>query len=169
MSKDYLIDTNFASCLFVTSRREHSQAYSFWEGVKAAGGRMYLSRIAIAEVEFGLALNPILSATVKQQMESGIKAYQVKEIEKYTTPHYAEIRAALYDQKCPRNKQGKIKTNLRPEYFTALSPTAFELGIQENDLWMAAIATRYNMSLVSDDRMRQLKDVFPSLDLVPWK
>jgi predicted nucleic acid-binding protein len=169
MSKDYLIDTNFASCLFVTSRREHQQAYSFWEGVKAAGARMYLSRIAIAEVEFGLALNPVLDATVKQQMENGLKAYQVKEIEKYTTPKYAEIRAALYEEKCPRDKKGKVKAKLRPEYFTALTPTAYELGIQENDLWLAAIATRYNMSLVSDDRMRQLKDVFPSLDLVPWR
>lgn len=169
MNNDYLADTNFASCLFVTSRQEHPKAKAFSQRVSAAGGRIYLSRISIGEVEFGLALKPSLDLIIKQQMEGGIKTYQVKEIGKHTTPTYGQIRAALYHKKCPKDPRGRIKTHLRPEYFTALSPTAYELGIQENDLWMAAIAVRHNMGLITDDRMRQLKEVWPALTLVPWK
>ena len=168
MSKDYLSDTNFATNLFVTSRVDHSKAYSFWQKVNVLGGRIYISRIAIAEVEYGLALNPKISPTVKQQMEAGIKAYQVKEIGKHTTPHYAQIRAELFDKKAPRDKKGKIKRGLSPEQFTALKPTAYEFGIQENDLWMAAIAVELNMTLITADRMNQLKSVFPSLNLEDW-
>src|SRR5207253_3032276 len=139
MNNDYLADTNFASSLFVTSRQEHQKAKAFSQKVSAAGGRIYLSRIAIGEVEFGLALNPSIPLITKQQMEEGIKTYQVKEIGKHTPPAYGQIRAALYNKKCPRDPKGRIKARLRPEYFTALSPTAYELGIQENDLWMASI------------------------------
>jgi predicted nucleic acid-binding protein len=171
MINDYLADTNFASCLFVTSRQEHPKAKAFSEKVSAAGGRIYLSRIAIGEVEFGLALKPSISPTTKQQMKEGIRTFQVKEIAKHTTPIYGQIRAALYDKKCPRDIKNRVKVHLRPECFTApaMTPTAYELGIQENDLWMAAIAVRYNMGLISEDRMRQIKDVWPALNLVPWR
>lgn len=168
MTNEYLSDTNFASCLFVTSRKEHSKAYAFWQKVKNSGGRIYLSRIALAEVEFGIELNPSLSGTVKRQMEAGITAYQILDIGKHTTAPYAQIRAKLFSEKCPKDKKGKIRAKLRPEFFTALSPTAYELGIQENDLWMAAIAVEREMTLISADRMEQLKSVFPKLILKNW-
>lgn len=168
MSKDYLSDTNFATNLFVTSRTDHQKANLFLQKVRDLGGRIYLSRIAIAEVEYGLALNPSVSLMLKQQMENGIKAYQVKDIGKHTTPHYAKIRAELFDKKAPRDKKGKIKRGLSPEQFTALKPTAYEFGIQENDLWIAAIAVELNMTLVTGDKMNQLKSVFPALNLENW-
>lgn len=101
-------------------------------------------------------------------MENGIKEYQVKDIGKHTTPHYAQIRAELFDKKAPRKNKTKIKQGLRPEQFTTLKPTAYEFGIQENDLWMAAIAVELNMTLITGDRMNQLKSVFPSLQLQNW-
>jgi predicted nucleic acid-binding protein len=168
MSNDYLGDTNFASSLFVTSRKEHLKADAFLQKVKASKGRIFLSRIALAEVEFGFELNPNIPITVKQQMTVGISAYQILDIGKHTVTPYAQIRAALFDQKCPKNKKNQIKTNLRPEFFTAVSPTAYELGIQENDLWMAAIAVERNMTLVTQDKMNQLKSVFPTLQLEDW-
>ena len=168
MSNDYLGDTNFASSLFVTSRKEHLKADAFLHKVKASNGRIYLSRVALAEVEFGFELNPNIDVTTKQQMNTGMAAYQILDIGKHTVSPYAQIRAALFDKKCPRNKKKQIKTNLRPEFFTALSPTAYELGIQENDLWMAAIAVERNMTLVTQDKMNQLKSVFPTLQLEDW-
>lgn len=168
MSNDYLSDTNFASCLFVTTRKEHPKADAFFQKIKASSGRVFLSRVALAEVEFGFELNPKISASVRQQMTVGIGAYQILDIGKHTVSPYAQIRAALFDQKCPRNQKKRIRTNLRPEFFTSLSPTAYELGIQENDLWMAAIAVERNMTLITADRMNQLKSVFPTLQLEDW-
>lgn len=168
MSNDYLGDTNFASSLFVTSRKEHLKADAFLQKVKASNGRIYLSRVALAEVEFGFELNPNIPIPIKREMVIGIGAYQILEIGKHTIYPYAKIRAALFNQKCPKNKKKQIKTNLRPEFFTALSPTAYELGIQENDLWMAAIAVERNMTLITQDKMNQLKSVFPTLQLEDW-
>lgn len=170
MSNDYLGDTNFASALFVTARVDNPKAVAFGQKISARGGRIYLSRIAVAEIEYGLAVaSAIIKPLTKQQMEAGIKAYQVLEIGKHTSPKYAEIRSELFKQKAPKDKKGKIMKGLRPESFTALIPTAQESGIQENDLWMAAIAVERNMILITADRMNQLKSVFPTLKIEDWK
>lgn len=169
MSSDYLSDSNFASALFVTKRTDHPKALAFAQKIRAVGGRIFISRVAIAEIQYGIAVNPTLDALVKKQMEVGIKAFQVKEIGEHTTPEYAQIRAELFIQKAPRHGSGKIRRGLRPESFTALMPTALELGIQENDLWMAAMAVERKMKLISGDKMNQLKSVFPSLDLENWQ
>lgn len=102
-------------------------------------------------------------------METGIRAYQVLKIGKHTSLKYGEICSELFKQKVPKDKKGKIMKGLRPESFTTLIPTAQESGIQENDLGMAAIAIERNMTLITADRMNQLRSIFPTLKIEDWK
>ena len=91
----------------------------------------------------------------------------VRELGKWTTPHYANIRAALFNKFGEKTAKGTVK-KVRPESLVD-STTSKTLGIQENDLWMAAIAVQYNMILVSEDKMARLKEAYPNLNLIKWK
>ncbi len=61
-----------------------------------------------------------------------------------------------------------IMLNPRPERLIDKTSGA-TLGIQENDLWIAAIAVEYNMRLVSDDKMKHIQEAWPTLKVIPWK
>lgn len=170
MTNAYLSDTNFASALFVTDRADYPTAQAYFEQViKADDGLIYLSRFSIAEIEYGIALNPDLDANIVAQLRAAIRQYALIELDNETVAKYAEIRAALFDKKAPRDGKGRMRKGLAPEQITVIQPTAFELGIQENDLWIAAIAARYGMTLVSGDRMTHINEVYPSLKLGIWQ
>lgn len=47
--------------------------------------------------------------------------------------------------------------------------TAKELGIDENDLWIAAQSIEHNLILVSNDKMARIREVAgPVLDVEDW-
>jgi predicted nucleic acid-binding protein len=46
--------------------------------------------------------------------------------------------------------------------------TSRELGIQENDLWIAAQALEYNLVLVTNDKMDRIRDVCEDLQVENW-
>jgi predicted nucleic acid-binding protein len=46
--------------------------------------------------------------------------------------------------------------------------TSQELGIQENDLWMAAQALEYNLVFVTNDKMERIREVCADLQLENW-
>lgn len=97
-----------------------------------------------------------------------MKAFtSVKEIGRDTTEPYSDIRAALFRTFAPRDAKDRIK-NVRPETLVDKT-TARLLGIQENDLWIAAIAVQYNLFLVSGDRMSRIPEVWSGLRLVRWR
>lgn len=91
----------------------------------------------------------------------------IRDIDKDTTEHYASIRAELFRRYAPRNAKNRAK-QVRPERLMDKTTGQF-LGIQENDLWIAAIAAEYKMVLVTDDRMARIQEVAPNLSIVPWK
>jgi len=71
----------------------------------------------------------------------------------HTANTYGELRSLLFDKYAPNDKR---KKNLRPEQL--VDPiTSLELGIQENDLWIAAQAIRWErtthrrLGALSDD------------------
>jgi predicted nucleic acid-binding protein len=63
---------------------------------------------------------------------------------------------------------GRRRKGRRPEEL--LDPaTSRELGIQENDLWIAAQALQYNYVLVSHDQhMSRIREVSTELRLEDW-
>ena len=164
----YLFDTNIASALFDKRNAEHSKALAFVQKAANAGDVVYISRIVEAEIEYGLALHTNLDTSRCQATRNAIKAFtMVKDIGKESVPHYATIRASLFRTFASQDAKGKIKKS-NPEALVDKT-TARELGIQENDLWMVAIAVEYNMTLVSEDKMRRLKQVYPALKFETWR
>lgn len=166
--KVYLLDTNAASALWDVGDEHHNEALGFVQRAAAAGGFIFVSRVVIAEIEYGFKLYTKSDPMRRSQMDTAMRAFTgIREISKGTTEHYSNIRAALFKRYAPRTSKDKVR-NVRPERLTDKT-TAVELGIQENDLWMAAVAVEYNMTFVSDDKMSHIKEVWPTLNLVKWK
>ena len=156
----YLLDTNVASWLLDAGDKKHQGALNF---VKGVGGDdlIYLSRVTIAEIEYGYKINPNVDKARKKVIDQRIALFQLREINRHTTEPYSEIRAALFRQFAPRNKRNLPKSK-RSESLIDRT-TGKELGIQENDIWIAAIAVQYNLVLVTQDEMRNIQQVLKKI------
>lgn len=84
-------------------------------------------------------------ALVKRFLQ-GIYIYNVDPV---TADIYGSLKAAIFDQFGPKEKTKRRKTKIT------------ELGFDENDLWIAAIALQHNLTIVSADsdfeRIQQVK------------
>jgi tRNA(fMet)-specific endonuclease VapC len=88
----------------------------------------------------------------------------VLDVTSTTRTYYGSIRASLFDRYTPRRKLNK---QLRLGQLT--DPVSeLELGIQENDVWIAAQAIEYNLVLVSNDKLTKIRDVADGLFLENW-
>ncbi len=80
------------------------------------------------------------------------------------TATYGDLRARLFEKFAPKKRRRK---GLRPEEL--IDPvTAKELGIQENDLWIAAQAIERNLVLVTNDAMARIQEVASELKVEDW-
>lgn len=141
-----------------------------WPSFRVSGGEdgVYISRITVAEIEYGYKVFLGADPNRRQMILDALKAFgKFREIDKHTTAPYSDIRAALFRQFAPREKKGKI-TRKRPEELID-NTTARELKVQENDIWIAAIAVQHNMILVTEDRMTHIFQVEPRLRYQFWR
>lgn len=67
---------------------------------------------------------------------SDIRIYRITE---ETATIYGQIKAALFNQFAPKDKNKRRKTKI------------VDLGFDENDIWIAAIALQNNLTIVSRD------------------
>lgn len=156
----YLLDTNIASWLLDAQHKRHSDVLNF---VSNAGGdsHIYISRITIAEIQYGYKIHSNVDLVRKQAIEQRLRLFQAREIDRHTTEPYSDIRASLFQQCASKDKKGKV-SGKRPEELVDRT-TGKELGIQENDLWIAAIAVQYNLVLVTQDKMKNIRRVIQKL------
>jgi tRNA(fMet)-specific endonuclease VapC len=88
----------------------------------------------------------------------------VLDITKATRIYYGLLRASIFEKYAPNARR---RRGLRPEQL--IDPvTSRELGIQENDLWIAAQALEYNLVLVTNDKMDRIRDVCEELQVENW-
>ncbi len=156
----YLLDTNVASWLLDAQHKRHPDVVSF---VNQAGGdsHIYISRITIAEIQYGYKVHSNVDLVRKQAIEQRLKLFQPREIDRHTTEPYSDIRAKLFQEFASNAKKGKVSAK-RPEELVERT-TGRELGIQENDLWIAAIAVQYNLVLVTQDKMKNIRQAIQKL------
>ncbi|MEH2368743.1 PIN domain-containing protein [Nostoc sp.] len=82
-----------------------------------------------------------------------IRIYHITE---ETATIYGQIKAALFDKFAPKDKSKRRKTKI------------VDLGFDENDIWIAAVAVQNNLTVVSSDsdflRIQQVR----SFSLSSW-
>jgi tRNA(fMet)-specific endonuclease VapC len=125
-----------------------------------------VSAISLGEIEFGFRVrgqdDPELEKDLRRFIQEKLPV--VLDITSTTRTYYGSLRAALFERYAPRNRRGKRS---RIEQLT--DPTsALELGIQENDVWIAAQALEHNLTLVSNDRLVKIEATATGLFLENW-
>ena len=125
---------------------------------------IYISVIVLAEVIYGYEVHEKADPNRRSEMRKRMAAYtptQILAIDQHTAPIYANLRAKLFKTYSPKDKRGKLKVK-HPE--TLIDDTSGQvLGIDENDLWLAAQAIQRNLILVTRDKMRHIFSVAPEL------
>jgi len=166
----YLFDTNAVSPLWNARHPEHGTVKAFFSGVSHSP--VWLSIIALAEIEYGLKITPKMDIDSQNQVRREMSNHPlILDIDKHTIGPYSDLRAELFKNYSPRDRRGRLTVKWPEDLIERMS--AKELGVQENDIWIAAQAIQYNLILVTDDSMQRLAEVSENLDyplrITKWK
>lgn len=160
--QDYLLDTNIIAYWFDTARPEHAKVVARVTAARQPDpitsyiSRLYISVITLGEIEYGAraahvpdpakqahyeAMDAAKSRFVREQCPIAL------EITEHVAEQYGELKAWLFNNCGSNAKKSKAK---RAEEL--VNPTTGkELGIDENDIWIAAQAVTHNLVLVTHD------------------
>jgi tRNA(fMet)-specific endonuclease VapC len=165
----FILDTCIWSYCFYSEKYpiQHANIESHLKALPS-GTVLGISIITWGEVAHGY--NVVGPESLQSEYLQFIKAKGPKtfNIDMHTALKYGQLRAMLFEKYAPKKKR---KKNLRPEQ--AIDPvTAKELGIDENDLWIAAQAITRNLTLVTNDKLKRIREVAKvagdDLDIKNW-
>ena len=151
----FLLDTCVWSYWFDIKEKKHVNITSHIQKLPS-DSVLGISIISWGEVAYGHKANSLDETPIQTEYIQFIKSKRPKtfEIDIHTADKYGEMRALLFDKYAPK----KRKSGLRPEQL--IDPiTSRELGIQENDLWIAAQAITRNLTLVTTDKLNRIREV----------
>jgi tRNA(fMet)-specific endonuclease VapC len=161
----YLLDTNILDYWRDSNSPEHGAVIRRLDSVDP-DAPLTISAVAWGEIEYGHRCVSLSDTPIQAQFRRFLeeRVPRVLDIRKTTAVYYGQLRKKLFGKFAPRGK----KKGLRPEQL--VDPlTAAKLGIQENDLWIAAQAMEHNLVLVTHDRMTRIREVVPDLlDIEDW-
>lgn len=166
----YLFDTNAVSPLWNVRHPEHDIIKDFFARVSQSP--VWLSTIVLAEIEYGMKVTPEMNIDSQNQVRHEMSNHPfILDIDKHTIGPYSDLRAELFKKFSPRDRRGRLTVKWPEDLIERTS--AKELGVQENDIWIAAQAIQYNLILVTGDHMQRLVDVSENLDnplrIARWK
>jgi len=183
---DYLLDTNILSYWHnAVCAKKGSPSNEPRSGVGARGervaskiqevtipdpdtgyrSRLFISVVTLAEIEYGHKVTSAPNAEAQVEFRNFIEQElpPALEIPSSIIEPYSILRAWLFDKFSDKRKRTKAK---RPEEL--MNPTAArELGIQENDLWIAAHAALFNLVMVTGDSLVNLKEAIEQAGIGP--
>lgn len=164
MTRGYLLDTNTIAFWFSPTRREHKLVVQRIEALPAESP-LVTSAIVLGEIEYGCRAARPISQDALNEVARLVRARfpRMLQVGLSTAETYGRLRAALFRKYAPK----KDRRGLRPEQLTD-PMTSRELGIQENDLWIAAQALEHNLVLVTKDKLDHIRAVAPRLVLEDW-
>ena len=166
MTRGYLLDTNIVAYWFAADSLEHPRVMDHIQSLPV-DSLLFVSAITLGEIEYGHQSETKGNYITVQMLFNEFvqkKFPKVLEIGNGTATDYGRLRALLFE------KFGGMKGKKRrwPEELTDPS-TAKSLGIQENDLWIAAQAMEHRLVLVTHDKMTRIREVAcPLLDVEDW-
>lgn len=139
----YLLDTNHCSFLIegdlkvVNNFRERSEVI------------IATSAIVVGELRF-MAQNSQQRTANLMKIEAFLQRIDIYSIDKQTAEIYGDFKSEIIRRFGPKEKRKRQTTKLA------------EIGISENDLWIASTALRHSLIVVSCDsdfeRMRQVRE-----------
>ena len=148
-------------------RQKRSEHQRVLQHIQELSGEppLMISAITLGEIEYGLQVTR--SDTLKPEVYRAFISTNlpmVLDITKSTRIYYGSLRASVFEKYAPSARR---RRGLRPEQL--IDPvTSRELGIQENDLWIAAQTLEYNLVLVTNDKMDRIRDVCDDLQVENW-
>ena len=128
----YLLDTNHCSAIILGEPNVIRR-------VKEVGvGDIATCVIVQGELTFMMEKSQRKETNLARLTEflEDIRMYHITE---ETATFYGQIKAALFNQFAPKDKNKRRKTKI------------VDLGFDENDIWIAAIALQNNLTVVSSD------------------
>jgi predicted nucleic acid-binding protein len=162
----YLLDTNIVSYWFDPTKPLHGPVKHKIDSLSQESP-FHVSAVTLGEIEYGLrAAGVRWTPRAAEEFRSFLTARFPRPlvIDRHTRIHYGDLRAQLFEKFAPRSRRSN---GLRPEEM--LDPTTGrELGIQENDVWIASQVLQYNLVLVSHDRMLRIREASPGLRVEDW-
>jgi len=167
--KGYLLDTTAVSDWLDSSRPRHASVSNRIRGLANTDAILLTSTVALGEIEYGIRVAPESKRksldTLRAQIDNQfVHKRLLLDVGRSTSLVYGDLRAKLFEKYAPRSKRTK---GLRPEELASPLPSKV-LGIQENDLWIAAQAIERNLVLVSNDKMQRIRTVAPELNVEDW-
>lgn len=162
--KDYLLDTNiirYIHELEAGSQSNECQALKTRLRSLPQSARIFLSPITVGEVEYGIRVGPYDDPHNEKykKLVNILTSYPCLSIDcNIAREYYSLLRAKLYNKYAPKIKKRKAGRKKRIEEWKDPT-TSKELQIQENDLWISAIALAYNLILVTDDAMTPILNI----------
>lgn len=130
---------------------------------------VFICCITVGEIEYGLKIAPYLDSTKQQLAKDMISAFPCLDVNaNIAGEQYASLRAKLFEACAPKKKRNRKSDKKRIEEW--IDPaTSKELQVNENDLWISAVAMAYNMVLVTHDEINAIKRVAgEDLTVVDW-
>jgi len=160
--RHYLLDTNILGPLAelkAGGENPECRALGIHWNALPEGAKIFLCPINVGEVEYGLRIAPYDKPEEHKSTRAMLKEFPVLNIDTdLARDYYAELRARVFNECAPRDKRNRRNYAKRVEEWKDPT-TSKELKIQENDLWLAAIAMAHNIILVTRDKMDVIKKV----------
>jgi tRNA(fMet)-specific endonuclease VapC len=173
---DYLLDTQIVAYWYNAARPEHSRIVTRINAVKQPDPvtmyvpRLYVSIVTLGEIEYGHRVAPAPDDVRQAEYSRFVREQfpQVLDLTSGVAEQYGALKAWLFDNCGPKARKSKLK---RAEEL--VNPTTGkELGIDENDIWIAAQAKTHNFVLVTHDSRgnfgKVLEQFAPVLAVEDW-
>jgi len=171
MSKSYLLDTNILSYLVIGLNNQSSQiGKNVLKNYQTAeANNIFICSATTGEIHYGLEVAPPNNGLKQKEVYEILEQFKIVfALDKNVAEsHYSSLRAKLFTKYAPKDSKNRAKTRYIEEW---CDPTTGKvLGINENDVWIAAVALAHNLTLVTADKMDHIVSVAPSnLTIENW-
>ncbi|MCX6904725.1 MAG: type II toxin-antitoxin system VapC family toxin [Verrucomicrobia bacterium] len=153
MTDAYLLDTNVICALADTNHKSHAAAFARFQQV----GQQFVlvPTMAVAEIEFGMERAVNVKPEKREELRKFVRQFEQIPFDNGCVKPYAVVRAELW--RTFSTPKGRSSRERHPEDLCEKT-TGTELGIDEPDLIIASVAMAQNLVLVTDDRMKRVRE-----------
>ncbi len=140
------------------------------DSIPTTGSQVCVSVVTLGEIEYGRAVNPGGMGGRLDEYSRFIRESlpRILEVSKHTAEPYGRVRAKLVHRFPPPG--GWSNKKRAEQLYDPIA--ALEFGFDENDLWLVAQAIERNLVLVTNDRMKRIKEavreIQPSFAFENW-